>query len=89
MENRYFAIVKDGVIFCVGIGEQAEEISRERYEAVIDAIKNPPVPRDGYGHRLKTDLSWEEFKIEESQPMPDEEISDAEALSILLGGVGE
>lgn len=81
---KYFENSVDGVIVAVSTGLGREEISRERYEAVIDAIKNPPVPRYGYGHRLKTDLSWEEYPID--LPDPDPEIDDAEVYDILFGG---
>lgn len=72
MENRYFAIVKDGVIFCVGIGEQAEEITAERYADIIAAFSSKPAPTDKIDYRLKEDLSWEAYEIPEPQDEPHE-----------------
>lgn len=59
------------------------EISQEKYDEIVEIIKHKPI-RDGYDYRLREDLTWEEFSID--QPDPDPEIEDSEALSILLGG---
>ena len=61
-----------------------ETITEERYNALVQAVTNAPADTETTSHRLKTDLTWEEFPIEPVDP----ELTDGEALSILLGGEG-
>lgn len=61
-----------------------EEISEEKYEEIIEIIRNKPPKTATTDYRLREDLTWEEFEIE--QPEPDPELDDSEALSIILGG---
>ena len=57
-------------------------INEERYNALMQAVDNAPEDTETTTYRLKTDLTWEEFSIEPVDP----ELTDGEALSILLGG---
>ena len=51
------------------------------------AIDNPPQIPSGYGARLKADLTWELYDLPpEPEPSDSDELTDAEALDILLGG---
>ena len=77
-----FKIVFDDYILGVGEGKSGEEISQQEYDTLTSILRSMPV-KEGYGYRLKTDLTWEEYKIE---PEPQDLIDDTEALSILLGG---
>lgn len=87
MAKNKFAHVDDGYILSVQIGGGGTPITDEEYSAIIEAINNCPEAPEGYAYRLKTDLSWELYKIPpEQEPDPDAEISDSEALSIILGG---
>lgn len=40
-----------------------EEISVEEYERIKQVLSTKPTPRDGYGYRLREDLTWEEYEI--------------------------
>lgn len=80
----YFMNEKDGIVLSVQKGGGGTAITEAQYEAIIKAIQNRPVPPEGYGYRLKTDLTWELYEL--PAPDPDPEISDEEALSIILGG---
>lgn len=82
---RYFEIEKDGYVLAVGIGKSGEEITAEEYGRILDAIRNHPVSPEGYGYRLTEGLEWELYEIpvvEENDP----DLTDEEALAIILGG---
>lgn len=81
---RYFkSTTDDGIILTIGKGElpTGEEITRSEYEEIMSAIQSCP-HREGYGYRLKTDLTWEEYEL---PPLPEEDPDPEEALAILLG----
>ena len=43
-------------------------------------------PAEGKGYRLKTDLTWEAYDLPpEPEPSDADELSDAEALNVILG----
>lgn len=63
-----------------------DETAETEYNEIMAVIQNRP-QADGKGYRLKTDLTWEEYDLPpEPEPLDEEEVSDSEALSILLGG---
>lgn len=65
----------------VGVDCGGTEVSREEYEELLAVIQDRPVEaRKGF--RLKEDLTWEGYDL----PEVSEEIGEAEALEILLGG---
>lgn len=81
-------IIDEG--FIVGLvnglhGSHGVEITAQEYNELTEIFHSMPV-KEGFGYRLKTDLTWEEYKI---NPEPQDLIGDAEALDILLGGDGE
>ena len=80
-ENGYIISVQEG-------GGGTREITAEEYAAVIDAIMNRPEAPEGFAYRLRTDLTWEEYELPAVEADPDPEISDSEALEIILGGEG-
>lgn len=80
---RLYKIVNNGYIGMVGIGSGGTEITETEYNAILNTIHNRPV-RAGYGYRLRTDMTWEEFALE--PPDPDPDIDDLTALEILMGG---
>lgn len=57
---RYFKIVNDGYIICVGKGSMGTEITQTEYNNIINAISAKQTV-DGFTYRLKEDLSWDEF----------------------------
>lgn len=74
----------DDVIFAVGNGDFSggAEITEERYSEICNALSSVPTAPDGYGYRLKTDLTWELYEL----PAVEEELTSEEALAIILGG---
>lgn len=77
----YFKAIHDGYIIGVGIGSRGTEIGESEYKTLTDIIHNAP-QKAGYVYRLKEDLTWEEQEV-----IPEgEDIDDAEALQIILGG---
>ena len=78
----YIKIVNNEYVFGVAISSEGTEISEEEYNQLTEIIHNMPV-KPGYVYKLKTNLTWEEHKHE---PEPQDEISDTEAIGIILGG---
>nr|DAG53067.1 MAG TPA: hypothetical protein [Caudoviricetes sp.] len=90
---RYSKIVIDGYIAGLGTHECCSnmdgDITEAEYNSIMSVIQNRP-QADGKGYRLKTDLTWEEYDLPpEPEPSDEDELSDAEALNILLGGANE
>jgi hypothetical protein len=56
--------VVDGYI--VSIGNKGNEISKEEYTNILEAINNKPSAPAGYTYRLKDTLEWELCEQEES-----------------------
>lgn len=79
---KYFKTMIDGYITSISTGCGGEEITAEEYQTIKEIIKSAPAAPDGYGYRLKSDLTWELFE----QPVVEEELSAEEALAIILGG---
>lgn len=85
----YYMNVDGEYIASVQVGGGGTPITEEEYNAIIDVIQNAPEAPEGYDYRLKTDLTWELYKLTpEPEPDPNDEITDSEALSIILGGDG-
>ena len=84
---RYFVQYgKKNHIIAIGTGAGGTEITKVEYDEIMTIIQNRP-SADGKGYRLKSDLTWEEYDLPpEPEPSDEDELSDAEALSILLGG---
>lgn len=81
---RYWKAEKDGYILSIGTGGSgAGAITAEEYETILAAIKSKPTPPDGKDYKLKSDLTWEEYDA--PVIVKSSEISDAEALAIILG----
>ena len=74
--------------YIIGLSEiTGEDISAEEKESILTAFNNRPAPPSGYSYRLKTDLTWELHELPpEPEPSGSDELTDAEALDILLGG---
>lgn len=83
---RYYKQINDSVITAIGTGFNGTEITESEYNEIFTIIRNRP-RADGKGYRLKTDLIWEEYDLPpEPEPSDENEITDDEALNILLGG---
>ena len=84
--TRYYKQTDDVYILAVGVGVGGMEISAAEYSEILSIIQNRPIA-EGKGYRLKTDLTLEAYDMPpEPEPSDEDELSDAEALNILLGG---
>lgn len=79
---RYYKVIFNEYILAVGTGNGGEEITETEYNEIHSVIQNRPA-QDGYGYRLKTDLTWEQYELPVEE---DPELTEEEALDILLGG---
>lgn len=83
---RKWKQTEDGYLIAVGTGYGGTEITKSEYDSIISVLQSRPA-ESGKGYRLKTDLTWEAYDLPpEPEPSDDDEISDAAALNILLGG---
>lgn len=83
---RYYKILQDGYILSIGKGAGGEDLTESEYTQILDSIRNKPTAPDGYGYRLKSDLTWERLKLSVTPEDADPDLTDAEALAIILGG---
>ena len=79
---RYTKIIVGGYILGLAVADKGIEITEQEYNELTDIFHAMPV-REGYAYRLREDLTWEEYQVE---PEPVDELTDTEALAILLGG---
>ena len=61
----------------------ADEISKEEYDRIKAIIDNRPTAPDGFAYRLTAEMEWELYEIPTDA---DPELTEAEALEIILGG---
>lgn len=81
---RFFKLIEDGFITRIGSGAGGEEITEAEYDEIMAVIQNKPTRTEDTDYRLLKDMTWVAVTIEEEEL--DDEISDLEALEILLGG---
>lgn len=82
----YFKVTENGYILAIGTRIAGEEITEAEYNAILSRINSAPTAPSGYTYKLRADtLEWE---LVELPPMPAPELTDEEALEILLGGDG-
>ena len=83
---RYNKQTSNSYILAIGTGYGGTEITETEYNDIMAIIQSCPKV-EGKGYRLKTDLTWEAYDLPpEPEPSDEDELSDAEALNILLGG---
>ena len=83
----YYATIIDGYIVCISEKSGNVVIPHEQYLVIISKIHDKPTTPIGYVYRLRADtLEWE---LVELPPVQEPELTDEEALEILLGGAGE
>lgn len=84
---RYFVQYgKKNHIIAIGTGAGGTEITKVEYDEIMAIIQNRPAA-EGKGYRLKIDLTWEAYDLPpEPEPSDEDELSDTQALNILLGG---
>lgn len=81
--SKYFKNYDGDYIFSIGEGIGDTEITQEEYEHILSVIRSCPAAEPGYMYKLKTDLTWE--RVEAPPVETDPEISEQEALDILMG----
>lgn len=62
-----------------------QEITQEEYDRIRAMIAEKPAAPKGFGYRLTDGLEWELYELPTVEET-DVEISDSEALDIILGG---
>lgn len=83
---KYNKQVSNSYISAIGTGPGGTEITEAEYNEIMAIIQNRP-SADGKGYRLKTDLTWEAYDLPpDPEPSDEDELSDTQALNILLGG---
>lgn len=61
---KYFKITDDKYILGIYTAKTGRNpISKEEYFTIKDVLDNAPLAEDGYGYRLKLDLTWEQYAI--------------------------
>ena len=83
---RYYKILQDGYILSIGKGAGGEDMTESEYTQILDSIRNKPAAPDGYEYRLKSDLTWERLELPVAPEDTDPDLTDSEALAIILGG---
>lgn len=83
---RYYKQISQGYLLSIGTGSGGTEITEAEYNSILSAIQSRPTS-DTQGHRLRADLTWEAYDLPpKPEPSDEDEISNDEALTILLGG---
>lgn len=80
--DKYFKQIVDGYLIAISTGSGETEITKEEYESILAVIQSRPIPEAGFDYRLREDLTWEQV---EAPAIEDEDISDEEAMNIMLG----
>ena len=62
------------------------EITSEKYNEILTLFRNCPIAPDGYGYRLTESLEWELYELPPVEVEEDPELSDSEALEIIVNG---
>ena len=82
---RYYKQTSNNYIIAIGTGLGGTEITKAEYDEIMAIIQNRP-SAEGKGYRLKTDLTWEAYDLPpEREPSDEDELSDAEALKVIMG----
>lgn len=82
--EKFYKDIEDNYITAIGTGIGDVEISQDEYENILSIIRSCPTADPGYMYKLRTDLTWEIVAAPPKETDP--EISDQEALDIILGG---
>lgn len=81
---RYYKITENGYLVAIGTGAGGIEITAEEYENILTYIRNCPTAEEGYGYRLKEDLTWELYELP-IVPEEETEITGDELMTMLEG----
>ena len=84
---RYYKLTGSDYLMAIGTGLGGTEITESEYNNILSIIRSRPTPPAGYAYRLKADLTWEQYELPpEPEPSDTDEITDEEAMAIILGG---
>lgn len=85
----YYKYINDGYIEGIGEATGDGNITEAKYNEILTIIQNQPTPKEGYGLRLKTDLTWEEYELPiDPDPSPDPEPGSEEDMRMALEVLG-
>lgn len=73
-------LVKD-IYKCTWYGK---EITETEYNEILSMLRNRPTAPDGFAYRLTENQEWELYELPTEEADP--ELTEAEALDIILGG---
>ena len=59
----YYKYINDGYIEGIGEATGDGNITETEYNEILSIVQNRPTPQEGYGLRLKADLTWEEYEL--------------------------
>lgn len=80
---RYNKHINGNYITAIGTGDGGVEITKAEFDELRSIIKTKPTPAEGFGYRLRVDLTWELYEL---PPVVErDEVTDEEALRIILG----
>ena len=69
---RYYKVLHDGCISCIGTVETDREITGEisesEYNSLMELTRSRPEAPDGYQYRLSQELAW---VLVEAEPEPE------------------
>ena len=84
--TAFYKIVEDSYIVGFGTngGGEVSAITEDEYNDLTEMFATRPTAPNGYAYMIQNDPR--EWVLVELQPDPDPELTDAEALEILLGG---
>ena len=85
---KYYKNVVDGYLISLEKRETVTtgtEITEAEYNHINSLLADRPTAPDGFSYRLSANLEWEQYEFPTVDDV-DEDISEAEALDIILGG---
>lgn len=74
----FYKYINDQYIIGVGTGSGGEEITEQKYNAILDKINNRPEAPEGYSYRLTTAMEWELCEVPKIEPTAAEENIESE-----------
>ena len=83
--KRHYKQIDGDYLIAIGTGPGGEEIAKEEYDEIMAVIRTCPAAEPGTMYRLRPDLTWEQVEVPVI-PEEEREISDEQALDIILGG---
>lgn len=81
---NYYVNTSGEYITSITTGAGETEITENKYNQILQTIRNCPTAPDGFVYKLRTDLTWELVKIPPEPYVPSTE-DKAEAYDILMG----